>query len=234
DVRRPRPGRPPDLRRPPHGGDRLGLLLRPIRRRPRSAQPDGVYGRPARSHLVRLRRRRALSMVRRLPPGEPAGGRRLPVPGGDHPDLRSPSRGRGGCAPPLRAAAVRRSRDADPPADPALRTDAAMTLTVDSEGWSPGACHCRAVRFLVRLKGGLEQARRCDCSLCRMRGAVTLSASLDNLEVLAGAEALTEYRFNTGLARHFFCSPCGIYTHHRRRSNPNEYGVNAACLEGLS
>jgi len=109
-----------------------------------------------------------------------------------------------------------------------------MTLTVDSEGWSPGACHCRAVRFRVRLKGGLEQARRCDCSLCRMRGAVTLSASLDDLEVLAGAEALTEYRFNTGVARHFFCSHCGIYTHHRRRSNPNEYGVNAACLEGLS
>ncbi len=45
---------------------------------------------------------------------------------------------------------------------------------------------------------------------------------------------MTEYRFNTGVARHWFCSRCGIYTHHRRRSNPNEYGVNAACLEGVS
>ena len=50
----------------------------------------------------------------------------------------------------------------------------------------------------------------------------------------AGADALTSYRFNTGTAEHFFCSRCGIYTHHQRRSNPNEYGVNVACLEGIS
>ena len=109
-----------------------------------------------------------------------------------------------------------------------------MTLAVDADGWSPAACHCRTVRFRVRLSDGLAGARRCDCSLCRMRGAVAVTAGLDGLEVLKGAEALTEYRFNTGVARHFFCSNCGIYTHHRRRSNPNEYGVNAACLEGVS
>lgn len=109
-----------------------------------------------------------------------------------------------------------------------------MSLIVDSDGWSPAACHCRTVRLRVRLAGGLASARRCDCSLCRMRGAVAVTAGLDGVEVLEGAEALTEYRFNTGAARHFFCSKCGIYTHHRRRSNPNEYGVNAACLEGVS
>jgi len=109
-----------------------------------------------------------------------------------------------------------------------------MSLTVDSEGWSPAACHCGTVRFRVRLSEGLASARRCDCSLCRMRGAVAVTAVRDGVEVLEGAEALTEYRFNTGVARHFFCSKCGIYTHHRRRSNPNEYGVNAACLEGVS
>lgn len=109
-----------------------------------------------------------------------------------------------------------------------------MTLAVDGDGWSPAACHCRTVRFRVRLSDGLASARRCDCSLCRMRGAVAVTAGLDGVEVLEGAEALTEYRFNTGVARHFFCSKCGIYTHHRRRSSPNEYGVNAACLEGVS
>lgn len=109
-----------------------------------------------------------------------------------------------------------------------------MSLTVDAEGWSPAACHCGTVRFRVRLSEGLEIARRCDCSLCRMRGAVAVTAGLDGVEVLEGADVLSEYRFNTGTARHFFCSKCGIYTHHQRRSNPNEYGVNAACLEGVS
>ncbi|HZW15459.1 MAG TPA: GFA family protein [Brevundimonas sp.] len=109
-----------------------------------------------------------------------------------------------------------------------------MTLTTDEQGWSLAACHCRTVRFRVRLSDGLDSARRCDCSLCRMRGAVAVTAGLGGIEVLEGAEALAEYRFNTGTARHYFCSKCGIYTHHRRRSNPGEYGVNAACLEGVS
>jgi hypothetical protein len=109
-----------------------------------------------------------------------------------------------------------------------------MTLSIDDDGWSPAACHCGTVRLRVRLAEGLDSARRCDCSLCRMRGAVAVTAGPDGVEVLEGVEALTEYRFNTGVARHFFCGRCGIYTHHQRRSNPNEYGVNAACLEGVS
>lgn len=109
-----------------------------------------------------------------------------------------------------------------------------MSLVVDGDGWSPGACHCRAVRFRVRLTDGLATARRCDCSLCRMRGAVAVSAALGDLEIVEGADALAEYRFNTGVARHFFCARCGVYTHHRRRSNPDQYGVNAACLEDVS
>ena len=97
-----------------------------------------------------------------------------------------------------------------------------------------GACHCGTVQFRVTLADGLRQPRRCTCSLCRMRGAVVVSARVDDLEITAGAKSLAEYRFNTGTARHFFCSRCGIYTHHRRRSNPDQFGVNVACLAGVS
>ncbi len=67
-----------------------------------------------------------------------------------------------------------------------------------------------------------------------MRGAVAVSAQLSDLEIVQGQEKISEYRFNTGAARHFFCATCGIYTHHQRRSDPNQYGVNLACLEGVS
>ena len=97
-----------------------------------------------------------------------------------------------------------------------------------------GACHCGTVRFHVRLTDGLRTARRCNCSFCRMRGAVAVSANLDGLTVTAGADNLSVYQFNTGTAKHYFCANCGIYTHHQRRSNPNQYGVNAACLQGIS
>lgn len=70
--------------------------------------------------------------------------------------------------------------------------------------------------------------------MCRMRGAVAVSARMDSFRVVEGADLLTLYQFNTNVAEHYFCSRCGIYTHHKRRSNPHEYGVNAACLEGVS
>jgi len=97
-----------------------------------------------------------------------------------------------------------------------------------------GACHCGTVRFHVRLTDGFHTARRCTCSYCRMRGAIAVSAELDGLTILEGADALSLYQFNTGAAKHYFCSKCGIYTHHQRRSNPNQYGVNVACLSGVS
>jgi len=97
-----------------------------------------------------------------------------------------------------------------------------------------GACHCGAVRFRVRLTDGLNTARRCTCSYCRMRGAIAVSADLDGVEIVSGADVLALYQFGTMAAKHHFCSRCGIYTHHQRRSNPHQYGVNVACLEGVS
>lgn len=97
-----------------------------------------------------------------------------------------------------------------------------------------GACHCGGVRFHVKLTDGLRTARRCTCSLCRMRGAVAVSAEVGGVTVFEGQDLLSEYRFNTGTAKHYFCSRCGIYTHHQRRSNPNQFGVNVACLDGVS
>lgn len=95
-----------------------------------------------------------------------------------------------------------------------------------------GRCHCGAIRFEAEID--LASARRCDCSICRMRGAVAVSAPLDGFTLLTGEDALRTYQFNTGTAKHHFCGTCGIYTHHQRRSNPMQYGVNVACLDGIS
>lgn len=95
-------------------------------------------------------------------------------------------------------------------------------------------CHCGAVELAVTLSDGLNSKRRCDCSFCRRRGAVAVSAPLDGIRIVRGEDALSLYQFNTGSAKHYFCRHCGIYTHHQRRSNPNEYGVNAGALEGVN
>ena len=97
-----------------------------------------------------------------------------------------------------------------------------------------GSCHCGAVRFRVRLRDGFNSIRRCTCSYCRMRGAIAVSVALADIEFITGEENLTLYQFNTRTAQHYFCKTCGIYTHHQRRSDPSLFGVNVACLDGIS
>jgi len=96
------------------------------------------------------------------------------------------------------------------------------------------SCHCKAVKFEVDLPNGLVKPHRCDCSFCRMRGAIVSGVALEDLRILEGVDKLTLYQFNTKTAKHYFCSACGIYTHHQRRSNPREFGFNIACLEGVN
>jgi len=95
-------------------------------------------------------------------------------------------------------------------------------------------CHCGAVEMELDLRGGLVDVRRCDCSLCRRRGAIVASVPLDGIRILKGDDALRSYQFNTKTAKHYFCGTCGVYTHHQRRSNTSQYGFNVGCLEGIN
>jgi len=95
-------------------------------------------------------------------------------------------------------------------------------------------CHCGAVELLLGLPDGVVNPRRCDCSYCRRRGIIMASVPLSGLHIIKGAEQLRVYQFNTHTARHYFCTVCGIHTHHQRRSSPEEYGYNVGCLEGVN
>ena len=95
-----------------------------------------------------------------------------------------------------------------------------------------GACHCGAVTLRAPWRGRWQSPRRCDCSFCRRRFVAVASVPVGELEVRDPEGALTLYRFGTMTAEHWFCSRCGIYTHHRRRSDPSEFGVNIGCFPG--
>ena len=96
------------------------------------------------------------------------------------------------------------------------------------------SCHCGAVVLELDLPDGIVDPRRCDCSICRRKGAIVASVPLSGLKIVKGEHVLRLYRFNTMAAKHYFCSVCGIYTHHQRRSNPQQYGYNVGCLEGVN
>jgi hypothetical protein len=48
-----------------------------------------------------------------------------------------------------------------------------------------------------------------------------------------GADELTTYTFNTGIAKHTFCGTCGIHPFYVPRSDPDKIDVNVRCLEGI-
>lgn len=96
------------------------------------------------------------------------------------------------------------------------------------------SCHCGAVVLELDLPDGIVDPHRCDCSICRRKGAIAATVPVRGLRVVQGADLLRLYQFNTMTARHYFCAICGIYTHHQRRSNPEEYGYNVGCLEGVN
>ena len=95
-------------------------------------------------------------------------------------------------------------------------------------------CHCGSVKIEVCLPDGIVDPRRCDCSICRRKGAIVASVPLDAIRLIDGEAFLRLYQFGSQEAKHYFCANCGIYTHHQRRSNPHQYGINIGCLQGVN
>jgi len=93
-----------------------------------------------------------------------------------------------------------------------------------------GGCHCGAVRFQVEAPERIE-AENCNCSICSKAGFLHLIVPRSRFTLLQGAESLSSYRFNSGVASHTFCRVCGIKPFYIPRSNPDGIDVNVRCLE---
>lgn len=95
-----------------------------------------------------------------------------------------------------------------------------------------GGCHCGAVRFEVDAPESLI-ARACNCSICHRVGYLHLTVPRSAFRLLQGEDAITSYTFNTGTAKHLFCSLCGIKSFYVPRSHPEGFSVNVRCLDGV-
>jgi hypothetical protein len=91
-----------------------------------------------------------------------------------------------------------------------------------------GSCHCGAVQF--QIETDFPELTTCNCSICRRKNALMVKVHESQFRLLAGGESLSEYRFHTNTARHYFCKVCGIYPFHRKRVTPDHFGINVYCL----
>lgn len=93
-----------------------------------------------------------------------------------------------------------------------------------------GGCHCGRVRFEVTSSADIA-ADKCNCSICRMSGYLHLLVTQAEFKLLQGEDALQTYRFNSGIAQHYFCRDCGIKSFYVPRSHPDGVSINVNCLD---
>ncbi len=93
-----------------------------------------------------------------------------------------------------------------------------------------GGCHCGAVRFEVNADDNVT-VERCNCSICTKSGYLHLIVPARDFKLLSGKDKLTLYQFNSGVAKHYFCSICGVKSFYIPRSNPDGVDVNFNCIE---
>ena len=68
-------------------------------------------------------------------------------------------------------------------------------------------------------------------SICGKTGYLHLVVPKSRFRLLRGQAELTTYTFNTGVAKHLFCSVCGIKSFYVPRSHPDGFSVNARCID---
>lgn len=93
-----------------------------------------------------------------------------------------------------------------------------------------GGCHCGCVKFEVEAPSQIE-ATECNCSICGKSGYLHLVVPKSRFTLIRGSEFLSNYMFNTGVAKHLFCNICGIKSFYVPRSNPDGYSINVRCLD---
>jgi hypothetical protein len=94
-------------------------------------------------------------------------------------------------------------------------------------------CHCGAVEIEINLKKEIDKLMRCNCSMCKRKGTMVTTIDKKDLRIVKGEDKIKIYQFNTEVAKHHFCSECGVQTHNLRRSDPNTYGINVGCIDEI-
>lgn len=98
-----------------------------------------------------------------------------------------------------------------------------------------GSCHCGAIRFNFTGPDLIDRGLRCNCSICRRKGALMTGFTVapDEIRIDVKDDSLATYLFGGRVAKHHFCNKCGIYTFHQTMRKPGHYRINIGCIEGI-
>ena len=92
-------------------------------------------------------------------------------------------------------------------------------------------CHCGEIEAEINISSGFEKLLRCNCSICKRKGTIMSIVKNQDFRIVKGQDKLKIYQFHSKIAKHFFCSVCGIYTHNHPRINPAMTALNIGCID---
>ena len=97
-----------------------------------------------------------------------------------------------------------------------------------------GSCHCGAISFSFQ-HDKVDSGLRCNCSICKRKGAVMSDFILspEELNITAEKGILGLYQFDSKIAKHYFCKTCGIYPFHETLRKPGHFRVNLGCIDDI-
>ena len=76
-------------------------------------------------------------------------------------------------------------------------------------------CHCGSIEAEISVPiNELVKIVKCNCSICKRKSATMGMVKNEEFKITKGEDKLKLYQFHTKVAKHYFCSECGIYTHH--------------------
>ncbi len=94
-------------------------------------------------------------------------------------------------------------------------------------------CHCGDVEAEINIPERIEKVMRCNCSICKRKGAIMSMVKNEDFKIIKGNDKLKLYQFHSKIAKHYFCINCGIYTHHNPRINPSLTAFNIGCIDEI-
>ncbi len=96
-----------------------------------------------------------------------------------------------------------------------------------------GGCHCGDVRYEVDLDLA-EGGGKCNCSICRKTRNWSASVKPEAFRLLKGADASTDYQFNSNSVHWPFCKRCGVRSYGHgdiAEAGGKFYSVQLAALD---
>jgi hypothetical protein len=96
------------------------------------------------------------------------------------------------------------------------------------------SCQCGAVRY--EADADIQQVIVCNCSRCQRLGLMLAFVPPEDFRLLSGEGATSQYKFNTHVIEHRFCSTCGVQSYAKGRvpkTGAEMVALNVRCFEGV-